>query len=166
MDTTTTLPRTLQEAVLYFAQPGIAREYLAKLRWPDGPFCPDCGLIGDDIYFMANVERWKGRGCKRQFSVKVGTIMEDSPIRLDKWLCAIWMVANCKNGVSSYEIHRAIGVTQKTAWFMLPRIRLAMNAGGIFEPFPGSGPFEADETYVGGKISNKHLSEQIGRAHV
>ena len=160
MDAANNLPRTLQEAVLYFARPGVAREYLAKLRWPDGPFCPSCGLIGDDIYLMAKVERWKCRGCKRQFSVKVGTIMEDSPIRLDKWLCAIWMVANCKNGVSSYEIHRALGVTQKTAWFMLHRIRLAMNAGRIFEPFSGSGPFEADETYVGGKISNKHLSER------
>lgn len=157
MESETSLPRTLQEAILYFARPGVAREYLAKLRWPDGPFCPKCGLVEDGIYFMASVERWKCRGCKKQFSVKVGTIMEDSPIGLDKWLCAIWMVANCKNGVSSYEISRSLGVTQKTAWFMNHRIRLAMNSGGIFEPFSGSGPFEADETYVGGKISNKHL---------
>ncbi|MFI5180941.1 MAG: IS1595 family transposase [Thermoanaerobaculia bacterium] len=149
-------PRTLQEAIVYFSRPGAAREYLARLRWPSGPFCAGCGLTGDDVYFMASVERWKCRGCKAQWSVKVGTIMEDSPLPLDKWLCAIWMVANCKNGVSSYEISRALGVTQKSAWFMLHRIRLAMKAGGIDEPFSSGGPFEADETYVGGKISNKH----------
>ncbi len=150
-------PKTLMEAIRYFGRPGVAIEYLAGLRWPGGAFCPACGLTGEDVYFMASQERWKCRGCKKQFSVKVGTIMEDSAVSLDKWLCAIWMVANCKNGVSSYEIHRGIGVTQKSAWFMLHRIRLAMKAGGIDFPFSGSGPFEADETYVGGKIGNKHL---------
>jgi transposase-like protein len=156
MDTATKPPKTLLEAIRYFGRPGVAREYLAALRWPDGAFCQKCGLTGEDVYFMASQERWKCRGCKAQWSVKVGTIMEDSAVSLDKWMCAIWMVANCKNGISSYEIHRALGVTQKTAWFMLHRIRESMKAEGIDVPFGGSGPFEADETYVGGKISNKH----------
>lgn len=157
-------PKTLQEAIIYFAKPGVAVEFMARLRWPDGAFCSNCGLTGDDVYFMESVQRWKCKGCKKQFSVKVGTVMEDSPIKLDKWLCAIWMVANCKNGVSSYEIHRAIGVTQKTAWFLLHRIRLAMTAGGFGAPsFSGSGPFEADETFVGGKLKNKHVAER--KAH-
>jgi transposase-like protein len=156
MDSAKTPPKTLMEAIRYFGRPGVAREYLAGLRWPDGAFCLKCGLTGEDVYFMASQERWKCRGCKAQWSVKVGTIMEDSAVALDKWLSAIWMVANCKNGISSYEIHRALGVTQKTAWFMLHRIRLAMKAGGLDVPFGGHGPFEADETYVGGKISNKH----------
>jgi transposase-like protein len=157
MDTATKPPKTLLEAIRYFGRPGVAREYLAGLRWPDGAFCLKCGLTGEDVYFMASQERWKCRGCKAQWSVKAGTIMEDSAVSLDKWMCAIWMVANCKNGISSYEIHRALGVTQKTAWFMLHRIRLAMKAGGLDVPFGGHGPFEADETYVGGKIGNKHL---------
>jgi transposase-like protein len=160
MDSEKTTPETLVEAIRYFGRPGVAREYLASLRWPDGAFCQKCGLTGADVYFMASQERWKCRGCKTQWSVKAGTIMEDSAISLDKWLCAIWMVANCKNGISSYEIHRALGVTQKSAWFMLHRIRLAMKVGSLDAPFDGSGPFEADETYVSGKISNKHTRER------
>lgn len=100
---------------------------------------------------------WKGRACKKQFSVKVGTIFENSPIGLDKWLAAIWMIANCKNGVSSYEIHRSIGVTQKTAWFMMHRIRLAMQTGS-FEKL--SGEVEVDETYIGGLARNMHKSKR------
>ena len=157
MDSTKNPPKTLLEAIRYFGKPGVAVQYLAGLRWPDGAFCQKCGLTGKDVYFMASQSRWKCRGCKAQWSVKVGTIMEDSALPLDKWLSAIWMVANCKNGISSYEIHRALGVTQKSAWFMLHRIRLAMKAGGLDLPFGGRGPFEADETFVGGKISNKHL---------
>jgi transposase-like protein len=154
MDSETKTPKTLMEAIRYFGEPGVAREYLAGLRWPDGAFCVKCGLTGEDVYFMASQERWKCRGCKAQWSVKVGTIMEDSAINLDKWMCAIWMVANCKNGVSSYEIHRALGVTQKSAWFMLHRIRLAMKSmNSIFNPIKG-GPVEVDETFIGGKITN------------
>jgi transposase-like protein len=116
-------PQTLMEAIRYFARPGVALKFVAALRWPDGPFCEKCGEA--DPMFLKTVERWKCRACGYQFSVKRGTIMEDSPIPLDKWLCAIWMLANCKNGVSSYEIHRALGITQKSAWFVLHRIRLS-----------------------------------------
>jgi transposase-like protein len=133
-------PQTLMQAVWYFSRPGVALAFVAQLRWPNGPFCEKCGETGP--MFLENVQRWKCRGCKNQFSVKRGTIMEDSPVSLDKWLCAMWMLANCKNGVSSYEIHREISVTQKTGWFMLQRIRLAMQAGTIQKM---SGPVEANE---------------------
>ncbi|MDQ6894296.1 MAG: IS1595 family transposase [Acidobacteriota bacterium] len=142
-------PRTLMEAISYFAKPGVARDFVAQLRWPKGPFCEKCGET--DPMFLASVERWKCRGCGVQFSVKKGTIMEDSPISLDKWLCAMWMIANCKNGVSSYEIHRALGVTQKSAWFMLHRIRLAMQNKSINKM---KGPVEVDESFIGGKVGN------------
>lgn len=142
-------PNTLMEAIRYFSEPGVALAFAAKLRWPNGVFCSRCGE-GEPM-FLKTVERWKCRGCGNQFSVKKGTVMEDSAIPLPKWLCAMWMLANCKNGVSSYEIHREIGVTQKTAWFMLQRIRLAMQAGTIQKM---SGHVEADETFIGGKVSN------------
>lgn len=142
-------PRTLMEAIIYFGKPGVARDFIAQLRWPKGPFCEKCGQT--DPMFLASVERWKCRGCGTQFSVKRGTIMEDSPISLDKWLCAMWMIANCKNGVSSYEIHRALGVTQKSAWFMLHRIRLAMKNKSIKKM---AGPVEVDESFIGGKVGN------------
>jgi len=121
-------PKTLQQAILYFSNPDNCLNLVAKLRWPDGVECPVCGR--KDARFLANQRKWQ---CKtmhhhRQFSVKVGTIFEDSPLPLDKWLIAIWMVANCKNGVSSYEVARTLGITQKSAWFMLHRIRLATQA--------------------------------------
>jgi transposase-like protein len=148
-------PQTLMQAVLYFSRPGVALAFVAKLRWPNGPSCEKCGET--EPMFLAKVQRWKCRGCGNQFSVKRGTIMEDSPVSLEKWLCAMWMIANCKNGVSSYEINREIGVTQKTGWFMLQRIRLAMQAGTIKKM---SGHVEADETYIGGKISNMSKSKR------
>src|SRR5580693_2697252 len=119
-------PKTLQQAITYFASPDNCVAYLVGHRCPDGVVCPTCGRT--DVVYVAKRRVWqcKSRHPKCQFSVKVGTIFEDSPIPLDKWLMAMWMVANCKNGVSSYEIHRALGVTQKTAWFLLHRIRLAM----------------------------------------
>lgn len=150
-------PKTLMEAIRYFADLNVAIEYVAKLRWPDGPVCPKCGALDEKHYYIKSRRVWKCRACKKQFSVKVGTIFEDSPIGLDKWLAAIWMIANCKNGVSSYEIHRSIGVTQKTAWFMMHRIRLAMQTG-TFEKL--SGEVEADETYIGGKARNIHKSKR------
>lgn len=100
---------------------------------------------------------WKCKACKKQYTVKQGTIMEDSPIGLDKWLCAIWMIANCKNGISSYEIHRGLGITQKSAWFLLHRIRLAIQTG-TFQKL--SGTIEADETFVGGKARNRHKARR------
>src|SRR5437867_6535661 len=118
------LPETLMQAVRQFADPDVSLAFAASAKWPNGPDCPRCGMANP--LFLKTRKIWKCRECKKQFSVKVGTIFEDSPLGLDKWLPAMWLIANCKNGVSSYEIHRALGVTQKTAWFMLHRIRLAM----------------------------------------
>jgi len=119
-------PRTLQQAILYFADAHNCLNFMVERRWPNGVECPTCGR--KDVRFISTRRMWecKAAHSRKQFSCKVGTIFEDSPIPLDKWLIAIWMIANCKNGVSSYEIGRALGVTQKSAWFMLHRIRLAM----------------------------------------
>jgi transposase-like protein len=121
------LPRTLLEATRYFADPEVCVQFVAKFRWPDGPICPACG--GTEHSYLTTRRLWKCRACKKQFSVKVGTIFEDSPIPLDKWLCAIWLIANSKNGISSHELGRAVGLTQKSAWFVNHRIRLAMQTG-------------------------------------
>jgi transposase-like protein len=149
-------PKTLQQAIVYFADPDNCLNYLVARRWPNGVTCPRCG--SDKVTFMASRRVWqcKTRHPKSQFSVKVGTIFEDSPIGLDKWLCAMWMLANCKNGNSSWELHRTLGVTQKSAWFMLQRIRLALqgeDSGKL------SGQVEVDETYIGGLARNMHRSE-------
>lgn len=150
-------PKTLQDAIVYFSNPENCLNYLSARRWPNGVICPTCGRT--DVSFLAKQGKWQCKSAhpRRQFSVKVGTIFEDSPLGLDKWLTAIWMVTNCKNGVSSYEVHRAIGVTQKTAWFMVHRIRVAMQTGS-FEKKMG-GQVEADETYIGGLARNMHRSE-------
>ena len=128
-----TQPKTLQEAIKHFANPDNALAYMISLRWPKGVECPTCGR--KDARFLENQKKWQCKSvhAKRQFTVKVGTIFEDSPISLDKWLTAVWMLANCKNGISSYEVARAIGVTQKSAWFMMHRIRLAMQSGSLYE---------------------------------
>lgn len=143
-------PKTLQEAILTFANPDNCVAYMVERRWPNGVNCPTCGRT--DVSWVAKRRVWqcKSRHAKRSFSAKVGTVMEDSAIGLDKWLLAMWMVANCKNGVSSWEMHRTIGVTQKTAWFLLHRIRLAL--GNISTGKIGTnegGPVEVDETAVG-----------------
>src|SRR5216684_4055598 len=137
---------TLQEAIQYFSDEQVCIDELAKMRWPKGVECPACSA--KEPYWIKTQKRWKCRDCRRQFSVKLGTIFEDSPISLQKWLPAMWLLVNCKNGVSSYEIHRALGVTQKTAWFMLQRLRLALqgNDGGFLH-----GEVEVDETFIGGK---------------
>jgi transposase-like protein len=144
-------PKTLQAAILYFSDKETCTTFMAQLRWPEGVTCPNCE--GKAVSYLSTRFMWKCKACKKQFSVKVGTIMEDSPIGLDKWLAAIWLIANAKNGVSSYEIHRALGVTQKSAWFMLHRIRLAMQTG-TFEKM--SGTVEVDETFIGGLSRNMH----------
>lgn len=153
-------PSTLQDAILYFADPDNCISYLAARRWPNGVTCPTCG--SKDVSFVASRRLWqcKTRHPKSQFSIKVGTIFEDSAIKLDKWLLAMWMLANCKNGVSSYEISRATGVSQKSSWFMLQRIRLALQGekGGML-----SGEVEVDETYIGGKARNMHKSVRARR---
>lgn len=154
-------PKTLQQAIIYFADPDNCVAYLVDRRWPDGVACPTCGR--KDVAYVPARRVWqcKTRHPKSQFSVKVGTVMEDSPIGLDKWLTAMWMVANCKNGVSSWEVHRSLGVTQKTAWFLLHRIRLAMNTKASCK-MGGSdgGPVEIDEAFIGGKPANKHLGQR------
>lgn len=150
-------PKTLLEAVQYFKDEDACIRYLVAKRWPTGVVrCPRCG--SDHVSFLANQKRWQcsNRHPRRQFSIKVGTIMEDSPIGLDKWLPVLWLIANCRNGISSWEIHRDLGVTQKTAWFMLHRVRLAMQddrKGGKL-----SGEVEIDESYIGGKARNMHKS--------
>lgn len=149
-----TEPKTLQQAIVYFSDPDRCLDFLALRRWPDGVVCPTCD--SKEVRFLATRRLWecKGKHPKKQFSIKVGSIFEDSPIPLDKWLTATWMIANCKNGVSSYEIHRAIGVTQKSAWFMLHRVRLALRAGTLKKMGGPGGEIESDETFVGGKAKN------------
>ena len=150
-------PHTLQEAILYFSDPDRCLKFMVDIRWPDGVKCPTCG--SKEVYFLESRRVWKckAKHAKQQFSVKVGTVFEDSPIGLDKWFAAVWMVANCKNGVSSYEIHRALKVTQKTAWFMDHRIRLAMQSG-TFEKVAGE--FEVDESFIGGLARNMHKNKK------
>lgn len=151
-------PQTLVEAIRYFSDAETSLGYMVKMRWPNGVECPTCGR--KDVAYLANQRRWKCKGNhpKKQFSVKVGTIFEDSPLSLEKWLSAVWMITNAKNGISSYEIHRAIGVTQKSAWFMLHRIRLAMQKGSFVTKLGGE--VEVDETYIGGKARNMHKSRR------
>ena len=154
------VPRTLLEAAAkYFSNPDVCVEFVAAMRWPDGAVCPHCG--GKEHSFLTTRRIWKCKGCRKQFSVKSGTIFEDSPISLDKWLIAVWLVVNCKNGVSSYEIMRAVKVTQKSAWFMLHRIRLALRDSS-WEKMGGAdgGPIEVDETYIGGKLRNMHADRR------
>jgi len=154
MATTSSAPKTLIEAVTYFADKHIAHAFVAALRWPNGPVCPRCA--SGAVSFLSTRQVYKCRGCKKQFSVKVGTIFEDSPLSLSKWLPAMWMIANCKNGISSYELSRAIGVTQKTAWFMLHRLRLAMQAKTFTKM---GGTVEVDETFIGGRARFMHKSK-------
>jgi transposase-like protein len=154
-------PKTLQAAVLYFADPANCRKYLVARRWPKGVTCPTCG--SDKVAFLAKYNRWQCSNThnQRQFTSKTGTIMEDSPIGLDKWLMATWLIVSCKNGISSYEIHRALGITQKTAWFLDHRIRMALH-NGSFENLL-SGECEADETFIGGKARNMHVGKRQHR---
>lgn len=146
-------PRTLLEAIKHFSDPDVALAQMVELRWPTGVHCPTCGRT--DVRFIATRRLWecKEKHPKRQFSAKVGTIFEDSPIPLEKWFPAVWMVANCKNGISSYEMARDLGITQKSAWFVNHRIRTAMRLGSIMKM---SGECEADETFLGGLAKNMH----------
>jgi transposase-like protein len=158
-------PVTLQQAIVYFSDADRAFRYAVELRWPDARIdCPRCG--SDSHSFVKTRRIWFCKGCKKQFTVKVGTIFEDSPISLDKWMTAVWMIVNAKNGVSSYEIARSIGVTQKSAWFMLHRIREAMR-NGSFVKMGGSdqGPVEIDETFVGPNPQRMHASRRLKLQH-
>jgi transposase-like protein len=162
MDATLKTPKTLQEAIVYFSDPALTFEYAKRYRWPDGSVkCPRCN--GTKHSFIKTRRIWFCYVCKKQFTLKVGTIMEDSPISLDKWMMAFWMLANCKNGISSYELAKAIGVHQESAWFMLQRIREVMKAKPTTKKM-GSGPgseVEADETFVGGRLQNMHKDRKL-----
>jgi transposase-like protein len=153
-------PRTLQEAILYFGDPANCRAYLVARRWPNGVTCPRCG--SKDVLFLEKYNRWhcRAKHAAPQFTLKTGTIMEDSPIGLDKWLMAMWQIVNSKNGISSCEVHRAIGITQKSAWFLDHRIRFALTVGTINKL---SGQIEADETFIGGKARNMHGSKRAAK---
>ena len=151
-------PKTLQEAILFFADPLNCHNAVVAIRWPNGVVtCPRCG--SEQVKYLNKARVWKcyGKHERAKFSLKVGTIFEDSPIPLQKWLPALWLIVNCKNGISSYELARALDVTQKTAWFMLSRLRLALQGehGGKL-----GGEVEADETYIGGKARNMHKSKR------
>jgi len=153
-------PSTLQEAIIYFSYPVNCRNYVVARRWPKGVTCPICG--SEKVKLSEKHNRWQcgSHHARRQFTVKTGTIFEDSPLGLDKWLTAVWMITNDKNGISSYEVSRALGVTQKTAWFMLHRIRKAMQ----LEPFMRlAGEIEVDETFIGGKARNMHIAQRERR---
>lgn len=157
-------PTTLQEAIIYFADADNCLRYMVEHRWPNGVTCPTCGR--PDPSWLANQRKWqcKSAHSMRQFTAKVGTIFEDSPLGLEKWLPAVWMIAGAKNGVSSCEIARALGITQKTAWFMLHRIRLAMQNGSFFKiGGPGGSGVEVDETFIGGKSRNMHVAKRQRR---
>jgi transposase-like protein len=157
-------PTTLQQAIIHFADADNCLKFMVKLRWPNGVVaCPICGR--EDAVFLKNQRKWQCKSVhtKRQFSVKVGTIFEDSALPLDKWLIAIWMIANCKNGVSSYEVARALGITQKSAWFMMHRIRLAMQSRSFVKLGGPGSEVEVDETFVGGKARNMHAEKHHRR---
>jgi transposase-like protein len=149
-------PATLLQAIQYFSDEQVCIDTVASMRWPNGVRCPDCRT--GDPYYIKTQKRWKCRDCRRQFSVKVESIFEDSPISLSKWLPALWLLSNCKNGISSYELHRDLGVTQKTAWFMLQRLRLALKRQDLGTKMGSNsgGEVEVDESFVGGKVKNMH----------
>ncbi len=153
----TDFPQTLEEAILYFSDLDTCNTFMAQIRWPDGVACPYCE--GKAVSYLSTRSKWKcmNKTCHKQFSVKVGTVMEDSPIKLNKWLATIWLITNAKNGISSYEVAKAIDVTQKSGWFLLHRIRLAMQSG-TFEKL--SGQVEVDETYIGGLARNMHRDKR------
>jgi transposase-like protein len=154
-------PQTLLEAIQYFSDEQVCIDAVAMMRWPQGVRCGYCDA--EKPYYLRTQKRWKCRLCRKQFSVKVNSIFEDSPISLKKWLPALWLLVNCKNGVSSYEIARDLGVTQKTAWFILQRLRLALRARDFSWKLGAGegGEVEVDETYIGGKVQNMHKSRRL-----
>jgi transposase-like protein len=156
-------PKTLQQAIVYFSDPERAFAYAIKFRWPDGKItCPRCG--SDKNSFVKTRKLWFCYGCKKQFTLKVRTIFEDSPLGLDKWMAVFWMLANCKNGISSYELAKALGIHQGSAWFMLQRIREVMKQDKFGKSKIGGGPggtVEVDETFVGGETANMHKDRRV-----
>jgi transposase-like protein len=149
------LPTNLLEAIRYFSDLDVCTEYVASLHWPNGPVCPSCGCT--EYSYLSTRRVWKCKACKRQYSVKVGAVFEESRLGLDKWLPAVWLAANSNNGISSHELARALGITQKSAWFMLHRIRLAMQSKRFARL---SGEVEVDETFIGGAARNMHKADR------
>jgi transposase-like protein len=153
-------PKTLLEAIQYFSDEQVCIDAVAMMRWPQGVRCGYCDT--DKPYYLKAQKRWKCRSCRKQFSVKVNSIFEDSPISLKKWLPALWLIVNCKNGISSYEIARDLGITQKSAWFMLQRLRLALKAGNFaFKLGSTGGPVEVDECFIGPKPQAMHADRRL-----
>jgi transposase-like protein len=150
------VPENLIGAVRYFSDEAVCRDFVVELRWPKGVRCMRCD--GKELGFISSRSLWRCKACKYEFTVKKGTIFEDSPIPLSKWLPALWMYSAFKKGVSSHQLARNLGVTQKTAWFMSHRIRLAMEIGNFDRPL--SGEVEADETFVGGKARFQHENKK------
>ena len=158
-------PKTLTEAIRYYSDAQTCIDAVAALRWPDGkPVCPKCNAVEGERkhYWLDAQKRWKCYSCRKQFSVKVGSVFEDSPLSLDVWLIALWMLCNCKNGVSSYEIGRATGISQKSSWFVLQRLRLVLKTEPVDQMGRGiKNAVEVDETYIGGKPRNMHRSRRL-----
>jgi transposase-like protein len=152
-------PKTLQAAIKHYSDEQVCIDAVARMRWPNGPECPACGH--KEHYYLKTQKRWKCKECYKQFSVKLDTVFEESPLPLTKWLPALWMLCNCKNGISSYELHRALGVSQKAAWFMLQRLRLALQDGSIVKIGGSGAEVEVDETFIGGKARNMHKNRRI-----
>ena len=152
--------KTLADAIRYFSDEQVCIETVAGLKWTNGPECPKCASKAARQHWLATQKRWQCRDCGKQYSVKVGTIFEDSAIKLDKWLTAMWMLANCKNGVSSYEVAKAIGVTQKSAWFMLHRIRESMRDDRKHK-FGFGGPVESDEAFIGPNPAKMNRKQRV-----
>ena len=153
------MPETLREAIIFYADEGNAHDFMVLIRWPEGPQCQSCGSYNARQLSTRRVFRCKEKGCRKDFTAKRGTIFEDSPISLGKWFTAMWLIANCKNGISSYEIARDLGVCQKTGWFMLHRIRVAMKYNTI-EMKKLKGIIEADECHIGGLFKNMHKGKR------
>lgn len=158
------MPKTLTQAIRYYSDEQTCINAVALMRWQDGsPVCPKCGATQGERnhYWLATQKRWKCYSCRKQFSVKVGTIFEDSPLGLDIWMIALWMLCNCRNGVSSYEIGRATGIAQKSAWFVLQRLRLVLKEIKPVMMGATGTPVEMDETFIGGKPKNMHRSKRL-----
>ena len=152
------LPQSLQEAVVYFSDIDRAHKFATKLRWPNGIECPRCQ--SKEHSYISTRRFWFCKGCKKQFTVKVASIFEDSPLGMDKWMLAVWLIVTCKNGISSYEIASHLGITQKSAWHLMHRVRKAMSSGSFSKL---SGEIEADETFIGGKARNMHVEKRMRR---
>ena len=152
------LPESLQEAVVFFSDPERAHKFATQLRWPNGIECPRCG--SKEHSYISTRRFWFCKGCKKQFTVKVGSIFEDSPLGMDKWMLAVWLIVTCKNGISSYEIASHLGITQKSAWHLMHRVRKAMQSGSFVKL---SGEIEVDETFIGGKARNMHVEKRMRR---